>query len=96
MLSLYGEHIAAIVIGPYDLSISLGVCEQFESPEFLGAVERVFDVCKRSGVSYGIFCDGREQAEKWRDEGANFLWICTEEQLIKAAMKQEIKPLADI
>ena len=94
MLEAYGEHISAIVIGPYDLSISLGICEQFEAPEFLSAVRKIFDICSSRGISYGIFCDSKEQAMKWRSEGANFLWICTDEQLILSGMRSQIKPLA--
>ena len=93
ILSEYREQIAAIVIGPYDLSISLGICRQFENPLYLDAVDRIFEICKTHQISYGIFCDGKQQAEHWRKNGANFLWICTDEQLIRAGMRAEIAPL---
>jgi 2-keto-3-deoxy-L-rhamnonate aldolase RhmA len=96
MLDKYGEQISAIVVGPYDLSVSLGICQQFEDPIFRSSVKKVFDICKEKGVSCGIFSDNIEQAVRWRAEGANFLWMCTEDQLILSGMHTHIKPLADI
>ena len=95
MLDTYGAQISAVVIGPYDLSISVGHCQEFEHPEFLGAVKRIFDICKEKGVSYGIFCDSKAQAEKWRRAGANFLWMCTDDQLILTGMRAHLKPIAE-
>lgn len=95
MLDTYKEHIAAVVIGPYDLSFAMGIETQFESPLFLDAVKRVFDICIERGKSVGIFCDNTEQAKKWRALGANFMWMCTDDQLILHAMRAIIKPITE-
>lgn len=46
--------IDAVMIGPYDLSASLGLPGRFDHPEYLAAVETVLDACVRHGVAPGI------------------------------------------
>ncbi|MBQ9116576.1 MAG: hypothetical protein IJY04_06090 [Clostridia bacterium] len=95
MLDKYGDQIAAVVVGPYDLSITIGITEQFERPEFRSAVQRVFDICIQRGKSVGIFCDNTEQAKRWRQCGANFMWMCCDDQLILFGLRSIIKPMLD-
>lgn len=43
------DEVAGIFIGPFDLSISMGIPSQFGNPEFTAAVERVREVCNKAG-----------------------------------------------
>ena len=94
MLELYGEEIAAIVIGPYDLSFTMGRPAEFDNPEFQSAVKKIFDICIARKKSVGIFCDGPAQAEKYIAMGANFMWMCTDDQIVKAGLRAMIAPIA--
>jgi 2-keto-3-deoxy-L-rhamnonate aldolase RhmA len=47
-------HVDALFIGPYDLTISLGIAERFESEEFWSAVQRVVAACDKAGIAAGI------------------------------------------
>ncbi len=96
MLEQYGDEIAAIVIGPYDLSFTMGMPAQFENPAFVSAVREIFDICRAHEKSVGIFCDGPAQAEKYLSMGANFMWMCTDDQVVKAGMRALIAPISDI
>lgn len=42
------------IIGPYDLSGSLGVAGQFEHPDMIDAINRVEDICKKSNFPLGF------------------------------------------
>jgi 2-dehydro-3-deoxyglucarate aldolase/4-hydroxy-2-oxoheptanedioate aldolase len=44
-----------VLVGPYDLSGSMGLLGQVEHPDVLAAIARVADVCNRSGRALGIF-----------------------------------------
>ncbi len=44
----------AIIVGPYDLSASLGKTAQFQSKEFLNALEKVFKSAKLKNIPLGI------------------------------------------
>lgn len=47
--------IDAVLVGPYDLSASLGKLGQVDDPEVRAAIERVTAACLRAGVPLGIF-----------------------------------------
>ncbi len=43
------EGVDGIFIGPFDLSISMGIPGQFGHPDFLGALVRIRDACRAAG-----------------------------------------------
>jgi 2-keto-3-deoxy-L-rhamnonate aldolase RhmA len=65
-------NIDAVLIGPGDLSISLGVPGDFNNPIFVAAVERVRDRCDRVGVAPGIHMRTLDLARQWRGRGFRF------------------------
>ncbi len=65
-----------IIIGPHDLSVSLGVPEQWEHPSFTGAVETILGTARQHGISAGmhvIYDAGTAQYARWREAGANII-----------------------
>jgi 2-dehydro-3-deoxyglucarate aldolase len=44
----------AILIGPYDLSASLGMTAKFDRPEFVAAMERIRFLCAQRGIPCGV------------------------------------------
>ena len=51
------DGVDAYVVGPFDLSISLGVPRQFDHPRFTGAVKKVFEAAREAGKTAGIDVD---------------------------------------
>ena len=49
------KRIDLCMIGPADLSLSLGILNQFEHPKFREALDRVLTACKKYGVVPGMF-----------------------------------------
>jgi len=47
--------IDAVLIGPYDLSASLGRMGQVDHPDVVSAIDHVSAVCREAGVPLGIF-----------------------------------------
>jgi 2-keto-3-deoxy-L-rhamnonate aldolase RhmA len=63
-----------VLIGPHDLSCSLGLPEQYDHPRFLAACERIFRRARAAGVGAGIHFWGEpEQQRRFLDMGANLL-----------------------
>ncbi len=56
-----------ILIGPYDLSLAMGIGGQFQNPDFLAAVDRILRACKRNRIMSMIFV-GSEADMKLRLE----------------------------
>ena len=80
MLTTYGEHVAGVIIGPFDLTVAMGY-NTFKEPrgeEYYEAVRKVFRVSKEHGKSAGIFMENNSMIEKWHKEGANIYWVSTE------------------
>ena len=68
----------AVLIGPHDLSCSLGIPEEYTNPRFIAAVEQILDRARAAGRGAGIhyvFQDvsGLEQEIAWAKRGANLI-----------------------
>jgi len=48
------DGVDAIFIGPYDLSMSLGVFRQFDSEKYLKAIEKIVSSCEEHDVAPGL------------------------------------------
>ena len=62
-------NIDAVLIGPGDLSISLGVPGEFAHPQFVAAVETIRDRCDRAGIAPGMHMRSLELGKQWRGRG---------------------------
>lgn len=66
----------AVLIGPHDLSCSLGVPEQYDHPKFEAAVLKIFATARRQLVGAGIHSwMGLDREVQWasRADGANLI-----------------------
>jgi 2-dehydro-3-deoxyglucarate aldolase/4-hydroxy-2-oxoheptanedioate aldolase len=66
-------HIDAVLVGPADLSIALGVPGQFDHPDFVAAVERVRDRCNELGIAPGMHMRSLDMARTWLPRGLRFV-----------------------
>ena len=67
------DGIDAIFVGPNDLSISLGVPDQMDHPEYEAALRRILSICKAHGVPTLIHHQTVELITRWLREGARFV-----------------------
>jgi 2-keto-3-deoxy-L-rhamnonate aldolase RhmA len=64
----------AVFIGPHDLSVSMGLPEQYDHPEFEKAVTHIIHTCRAKGLAVGIhFSLEPERQIRWMNEGANIV-----------------------
>ena len=64
----------AVFIGPHDLSISLGIPEQYDHPLFEQAVKEIIRVSKKHDLAVGIhFSESPERQIRWIREGVNIV-----------------------
>ncbi|MFN8347403.1 MAG: aldolase/citrate lyase family protein [Spirosomataceae bacterium] len=64
----------AVFIGPHDLSVSLGLPEQYDHPDFEAAVRSIIHQTRAKGLSIGIhFSLEPERQIKWMKEGVNIV-----------------------
>lgn len=80
LLSVPG--IDAVLIGPADLSISLGVPGQFEHPLVMDAMEKIRESCEAHGVAPGTQTRTLALAKVWREKGMRFLGCGSEASML--------------
>ena len=66
------------MVGPVDLSISLGVPGEFQHPSMVEAMEKIRDSCVAHGVAPGTQTRTLSLAKFWRERGMQFLGCASE------------------
>jgi len=67
------DGIDGVSVGPMDLSIDMGMFRQFDHPDYLDAVEKVRQACKKHRKAMGTGCYSLEHAKQCRDLGDSLL-----------------------
>lgn len=62
-----------VLVGPYDLSASMGLMGQIDHPEVVAAIDRVTDVCQAANMKLGIFGVTSDSILPYRDRGFTLL-----------------------
>lgn len=68
------KEVAAVIVGPTDLSVSMGIPMQFKDPKFVEAVKEVIRICHQYKVSCGMNMGGKADMQYWCDQGMNVIW----------------------
>lgn len=84
----------AVLIGPHDLSCSLGVPEQYQHPRFDEAVRKIFRIAREHNVGAGIhYWLGLEQEITWAKAGGNLVMHSSDVATFSRTLKSEIEQL---
>ncbi|MEZ6034326.1 MAG: aldolase/citrate lyase family protein [Planctomycetaceae bacterium] len=85
--------IDALLIGPHDLSINLGIAERYDHARFEEAVRTVFQKGRNAGVGVGMHysgSDGKQKLSKWADWGMNLVIHSSDLCIVGNTLKQDI------
>jgi 2-keto-3-deoxy-L-rhamnonate aldolase RhmA len=91
LLSLKGLDV--MMIGPADLSISLGIPGQFDNPLLIETVDKVIAKCNQHGVVPGIQTRGVAMAKMWVERGMRFVGVAAEHVFLLEKCKETIAAL---
>jgi 2-dehydro-3-deoxyglucarate aldolase/4-hydroxy-2-oxoheptanedioate aldolase len=78
--------IDVLLIGPMDLSQTLGVPGQLDHPDVVAAMREVVRAGREHGVASGTHSPTVEQVRFWRDEGMTFLACSSEVGMIRSGL----------
>ncbi|MBK9123682.1 MAG: aldolase [Chloroflexi bacterium] len=90
--------IDAIFMGPHDLSINLGVPEQYDHPRFVEAVDTIIAACKAAGVGVGMhipYTDAKSAAAMF-NRGMNFISFRGDTLFVAEALRNELGHLRSV
>lgn len=89
------DGIDVLFIGPLDLSVNLGVPQQFDDPRFDEALDRVVAACRKCGKSAGILLSAAEQVEKRATQGFTFIALGSDGGLVAAGARKNAAILGE-
>ncbi|MBR3124901.1 MAG: hypothetical protein IKF42_05675 [Mogibacterium sp.] len=81
------EGIDGIFIGPFDLSICMGIPGQFDAPEFKEAVDRILSACKQAGKLCLMFTGTAAEAKMYIEKGFDAVAVSIDTIVIAQAYK---------
>jgi 2-keto-3-deoxy-L-rhamnonate aldolase RhmA len=82
-----------LFVGPYDLSLALGIIEQFDHPDFLKALEKVINAGSKAGVAVGLQSKDFTLLKRARDLGARFIIYSSDYSVLLAGYKEGLARL---
>ena len=85
------DGVDGIFIGPFDLSIALGIPGDFTNEKHINAVAHVLDVCKKHGKLSIMFCGGAEAANGYFKQGFDSVTVSLDISVLADAMGDIVK-----
>ena len=86
---LHVDGVDAVFVGPNDLSISLGVPDQYDHPKYEAALRRVLEICKDHGTPTLFHHQTVEMTQKWLREGARFVLYSSDARTMHNGFRED-------
>jgi 2-keto-3-deoxy-L-rhamnonate aldolase RhmA len=91
LLSVPG--VDACMVGPGDLSVSVGVPGQYQHPKEQAHIETLVQKCRKCGVASGIHLGDVAWAKHWMDRGMTFIAYSSESGILQQALSGIVSDL---
>jgi 2-keto-3-deoxy-L-rhamnonate aldolase RhmA len=91
LLSVKGLDV--IMVGPADLSISLGIPGQFDHPKLVETVDRLIEKCRKHNVFPGIQTRSVAMSKFWAERGMLFVGSSAEHALLLEKAREAVAQL---
>ena len=85
--------IDAVLVGPYDLSASLGRLGEVTHPDVVAAIERVTQVCQAAHMPLGIFGMSPEAVKPYMERGFTLITVGIDTVLLGNAAREALSRL---
>lgn len=89
------DGIDGIFIGPYDLSIALGIPGQFKDEKFLTSIDRIVNACKGVNKPVFIFSTSTDDAKKYLEIGFDSIAHTLDSAVFVEGYKEIVKTIID-
>ena len=87
--------IDGIFVGPNDMSISLGIPDQYDRKEYQDTVKRVIDMSEAHGIAVQVHQQTPELSTYWISQGARFILHGTDRRALTEGFKSDFGQLRD-
>lgn len=80
----------ALFVGPNDLTTNMGIPNDYDSPELIAMLQRVFDAADRRHVAAGCWFGKLDQALRTKRQGSRFIVYSNDGNLLRDAIVQAL------
>ena len=87
------DGVDAVLVGPYDLSGSMGLLGQVEHPDVLAAIKRVAEACTRAGRALGIYTNTADRMRPFIAQGYNLVIVSADVASLGEAARATVSAL---
>ncbi|MCG8334235.1 MAG: aldolase/citrate lyase family protein [Proteobacteria bacterium] len=81
------DRVDVLFIGPLDLSVNMGIAQQYENSDFLDALDRVGAACKKYNKAAGILVPDLNYLEDWISRGFSFFVVGSDGGCVASGLK---------
>ena len=85
------EGVDGVLVGPNDLSINLGVPDDWDSEPMQSAMKKVVDVCEKLGIVAGIHVSDAPQSVRYAEMGYRLVSANSETGFMQGAAMEHVK-----
>ena len=86
----------AVLIGPHDLSVSMGIPERYRDPAFDKAVHDIIKRAREHNISVGIhFWEGLDMEIEWAKAGANLIVHSGDISLFSSTLRKDLQKMRE-
>ncbi len=89
------EGVDGIFVGPYDLSIAMGIPGEFDNPAFVAALNRILKACREAGKFTMIFTANRAAAIKYFKNGFDSVAYSMDAAFLVNECRNEMNAIRD-
>jgi 4-hydroxy-2-oxoheptanedioate aldolase len=82
------EGLTGVIVGPIDLSISLGAPQDYQTDRYMEAVARVRDACRSASLPMGVGAAGLDQADQFFHADDRLLLVGGDDLAVAAAARE--------
>lgn len=86
--------IDAVFVGPNDLSMTMGIPEERDNPEFIAIIQKIIDTAEKHGIAAGAHYSKIEHAKRLVAQGARFIPYSSDLRLIQFGIPSFLEELS--
>jgi 2-keto-3-deoxy-L-rhamnonate aldolase RhmA len=88
------EGLDAVFIGPHDLSINMGIPEQYDHPDFIAMVKTIVQKARKYTLGVGIHFSMEPQRQiDWMSEGVNIVIHSSDMALFSQRLREDLNKI---
>ncbi|MFC1543428.1 HpcH/HpaI aldolase/citrate lyase family protein [Candidatus Neomarinimicrobiota bacterium] len=88
--------IDCIFVGPFDLSVGLGIAGQVTHPREVEAIDRVMEICNKRNMPTGILLFDTDLLKPWIEKGMRFVAYSSDITMLADAAAEGIAKLRSV